>query len=131
MCRAMLTPLPQLTDNLIPSFLTKTIFDVSFTDLSLEFNSGPDALVFDDKTFPVGFRFSVKRFDMFGITGSVSMIISPRTFYLNATVDPIQVGHNGDILSLSGYECTSCPAVMDIGVRGATPPPCSMLFHGC
>ena len=106
------TLLEKLTDNIMPSFLARTIFDIGFTDLSLEINVGTDTLHFDGKSFPPGFRFSVKQFVMWGITGSVDMVIAPRSLFLNATVNPIHVGRNGDILSVSGYDCESCPAQM-------------------
>jgi len=97
--------------------------------LSLEFNAGTETLHFDGKSFPVGFRFSVKQFDMFGIKGSFSCTIAPRTFSLKASVDPISVGHNGDLFAISGYDCKTCPATMNIGL-GAGNMPGHMFISG-
>lgn len=83
---------------------------------------GTNTLFFNGQYFEPGFKFSVKSFVMYGITGSAAIAIGERSFYLNAKINPLHVGPNGDILSISGYDCSSCPAKMLIAFGGGHTP---------
>lgn len=103
----------QLSDGLVPEALAKTVLGIDLKDLALELNVGASALTFDGKTFKPGFSLGVKQFNMFGITGSLDLMLSFTNMFVNATVNPILVGSNGDIFTLSGVGCNaSCPATM-------------------
>lgn len=121
----LLKLLDAVTGVTVPSGFGRVLAGVSFEELAFSYNGAEFPQTIDGTVYPDGTRVTVKQMSLFDgfLLGSAELQLDDEDFYMKASINPIEIGPRGSLLSIHGYHCTSCKASFEVGVGKRFRPP--------